>query len=172
VARDSRIAGAKREARKAKALMGLRSRELAFLEKAANDFFDARVRDEIDSNSPLRASFQVEERDRLADEYVDLLEKLADRHFSPSASEGSDARLTAFHARLLGCKELKTRSARKPGFSRPGLVKAQRAWTKYRDAWLGLVAKARPLSAVPAWKALLVEQRIRMLETVPLCQQG
>jgi hypothetical protein len=170
VARDSRIAGAKREARKAKAVMGLRSRELAFLEKAAHEFFDARVHDEIDSNSPLRASFQVEERDRLAEEYVDLLEKLSDRQFSPRASEGSDAHLSAFHARLLGCKELNARSARKAGFSRPGLVMTQRRWISYRDAWLGLVAKARSRTALPAWKALLVEQRIRMLETVPLCQ--
>jgi hypothetical protein len=172
LSRDSRIAGAKRDERKAKATMGLKSRELAFLEKAAKDFFEARARSELDLSGTGRAMFAIEEKDRLADDYVDLLEKLADPKFSPPRAEGSEARLVAFHARLLGCKELKTPWARDAGLSQRELASTQRAWTKYRDAWLALVAKARPRTAIPAWRALLVEQRIRMLETVPLCQKS
>ena len=115
--------------------------------------------------------FVIEEKDRLADEYVDLLEKLADPKFSPPRGPGSDARLATFHARLLGCKELNTPWARDAGFSRPGLTSAQRSWTRYRDAWLALVAKARPKAQIPVWRSFLVEQRLRMLETVPLCQK-
>lgn len=171
VARDSRIAELKRDERKSKAVMGLRSRELAFLEKTAKDFFEARSRNELDSGGTARAVFQIQERDRLADEYVDLLEKLADRKFSPPRSEGSEARLATFQARLLACKELNTSLARTMGMTRPGLMQAQRAWAKYRDAWLALVARARPRTQLPAWRTLLAEQRLQMLETVPLCQK-
>lgn len=168
--RDLRILGAKRDARKAKAVMGLQSRELTFLERVAHDFFELRVHEELDRNNPFLSEFQLKERARLAEEYVDLLEKLADRTFSPSVTESADGRLNAFHARLLACKDLTGRAAKNAGFSRVGLAQSQRAWNKYRDAWLALVAKARPRSAVPAWNALLVEQRLQMLESIPLCR--
>jgi hypothetical protein len=171
VKRDSRIAAVKRDARKHKATLGLRSRELTFLEKIARDFFEARVRYELGARPDWPTTLEVQERDRLADEYVDLLEKLADQRFSPSGSEGSEARLAAFHSRLLACKELGSKTARQLGLSPRGLADAQRAWTKYRDAWLALVAKARPKSELSAWRSLLAEQRLRALETLPLCQK-
>ncbi len=114
--------------------MGLGVASSLFSKKRRSDFFEARSRNELDSGGTARAVFQIQEEDRLADDYVDLLEKLADRKFSPPRSEGSEARLATFHARLLGCKELGTSLARTMGITRPGLTQAQRAWAKYRDA--------------------------------------
>ncbi len=170
-ARDSRMAGVKREERRVKAVMGLRSRELAALENAAQAFIEARTRNEVDASGSTRAVARIAERDRLADEYVELLEKLADFKFSPARSEGSEARLATFHSQLLACKELSSASARNRGITRPGLVKAQRSWAKYRDAWLALVARARPRTQIAAWRSLLAEQRLQSLENLPVCQK-
>ena len=43
-------------------------------------------------------------------------------------------------------------------------MKTQILWIPYREAWLSLVAQARPGANREAWKAWLAEKRTKMLK--------
>jgi hypothetical protein len=167
-ARDERLAAVQRDARKAKAVVGLPAREVLVLERVAKKFIESHGSNEVDNSGTFRAAQQIAEEARLADEYVAMLEHLAEPAFEPAAS-ATQAELDAAVARVMRCKELGNEVGELLGFSRQGLSATQKQWGIYRTAWLALVGKARPES-VRAWQAWLTAQRVKMLADIPLCQ--
>jgi len=164
-AHEERIAAVPRNARKRAAALDMPV-ELHAFEAAARRFFDARERNEVDLSGSARAVFSIEERAKLEDDYVKMLEQLRDRSFVPDKvdASGTDKKLTAQLARIASCKYLADTEALVPGaVTRAGIKKTQALWLAYRAAFVALAQKLRPDVERAAWQAFIGQKRILQL---------
>lgn len=141
------------------------------LRAAADAFFEQRVANEVDVSGTGRAAFIVGETEALE---IALLESVQafERGELPQATAddlaGADRRLNESYAAA--------RAAAKPeaaddgsmfgplGTIKPeGIRDAERAWIKYRDAWVTFGAARYPAASETAWKHYFTVQREKQL---------
>jgi hypothetical protein len=165
-AHEERVAAVTRSARRRAASAGMPP-ELTALDAAASRFFEARSTSEVDLTGTLRARFSIEERGKLEDDFVELLEQLHDSALLPEKRDvqplqQSLGRLTS---RIASCKNLADMEKILPGtVSRAGIRKTQAAWQAYRAAFAALVGKLRPANQRGAWLELFDQKRVAQLE--------
>lgn len=164
--RDERFKTARRERRLA-ALVGgwsaAQQRAWVPLQAAARHFFALRARAETEQDGTDRGAEAVNEAGRLNDEFVGELAELEHGKlpsYSHDAFIEADRQLNRLYARALtACDKAPAMAAVSAG----DLRNTQRAWLRYRDAWVGFGAQAYPGVSADSWRAWSTEQRIRQL---------
>jgi uncharacterized protein YecT (DUF1311 family) len=164
--RDARKADAVREGRLgriAAAFTPPQRQAFDALRKAHAAFAEAHGDGEIDLNGTARAAMQIEAEQAVKDELLDLLQRLGAGRaptFTHAQFAAADARLNAAYRKRLAAIE----PADSPGaVTKAGVVGAQRAWLRYRDAFLAFAAAAYPKVSRDSLAAWLTDKRTTML---------
>ncbi|MFZ0339784.1 MAG: lysozyme inhibitor LprI family protein, partial [Terracidiphilus sp.] len=135
------------------------------LRKLEEDYAHAHAKGEIDLSGTARAMYQIDAQDTVRDDFVAAL-KLFEVGRFPTAPAGqyadADARLNrAYHKALNDAEEHKNDY----GAVQPeGIRDAERAWLKYRDAWIAFAKLRYPAVPAEAWLALLTGDRTSILD--------
>ena len=139
----------------------------AELQKAADDFSEASSRNEVDLTGTGRASFVVLWGGWLRDGFVAALERSEQGQFpSFSAAEfkKADDELNAVYSDIQSAGP----GAEGMGDVTPeGVKTAQRAWLKYREAWVKFGLVKYPSVRPESWRTWLTYDRILMLHWLP-----
>lgn len=163
----ARIARAERAAALAALTGGWSETEreaLARLKRAHAAYAEARSNGEIDLGGTLRAAFQVEAEEALNDELFDMLRRLAAADtpsFTAAQFRSADAGLNAEYRKVMNGP-----FEDHPGaVAKEGIRSAQRAWLRYRDAFLAFAAVKFPSVPRQSLAAWLTRQRQNLLRT-------
>lgn len=132
------------------------------LRNAAEQFFAVRVENEVDLSGTARAALQIEERDLLEKEWISSLKKI-------NAGQFPDYTVLQFQQEDRKLNQVYKKIQEQEDFSigtitREGVKKTQRAWIKYRNAWLEFARQKYPQVQSESWEAWLTQQRIEMLK--------
>ena len=165
-AHAARIAGARRDAEVAALSRGWSTAEraaLARLRAATSAFAEARAEGEVDARGTGRAAFETEASEAVEEELLEVLKSLS-AGTAPKASAAAfrlaDAKLNAAYRTALRSTE----PSDMPGaVTREGIRDAQRAWLRYRDAFLAFAAVKFPSVSRDSLAAWLSERRTKML---------
>jgi len=166
-AHEERIDAIARNVRRGAVVAGFPRIELARVTRSASAYFDTRSRNEIDLSGTARAMLQIEEKARLEDELVNMLDRLRDSTFVPTGADLAsfdDNEMTSLLTRVAHCSAMIQSEREVPGaISRSGIRKTQLAWVGYRNAFGSLALKVRPATTRKTWERWLNEQRLRQL---------
>lgn len=139
------------------------------LRKAADVFFEARVQGEVDASGTARGAFIVGERQALENGLLESVQAF-ERGQLPQASTDdlaqADRRLNETYAAARQAATFEDAQAMfgpLGSISPEGIRDAERAWIKYRDAWVKFGAARYPSVAPNAWNHWLTVQREKQL---------
>lgn len=159
-AHQARIANAERAAESARLVAAWTAPERAALERlqdAHGAYATAHGEGEIDLSGTMRAAMQISAEQSLHDELAAMLQTLAANDAPPAGPTLADADAAlnlAYRSRLSG------EFGDHPGaVSRDGVRNAQRAWLRYRDAFLAFAATKFPAAPRERLAAWLTAQR-------------
>jgi uncharacterized protein YecT (DUF1311 family) len=137
--------------------------------KAADDYFELVSSEETDMSGTARGAFAVEARERLDIALLDAVKRF-DGGARPTQKAGDFARadkaLNATYKTTLAklVAGLGDGMFGDYGTIGPdGVRQTQRAWLRYRDAWVRFATLRWPGTPADAWKAWLTEERTRAL---------
>lgn len=126
-------------------------------------YVDARGSGEIDLMGTDRAALQIGAEEQLKDELLETLQRLSAGRapvFSRAAFAAEDAKLNAaYRKRLAGIEPVDSPGA----VTKAGVRGAQRAWLRYRDAFLAFAAVKFPNVTRDSLAAWLTQKRTAML---------
>ncbi len=134
------------------------------LRQAHQAFVDARG-GEVDRRGTLRDALATDEKERERDAFAELVARAEAGRVvagAPAQARAQDERLNATWARLKAAPDDTDPAA----VTMAGILAAQRAWLKYRDAWVRFAALRYPALPAPTWVALLTAQRDQELEAL------
>jgi uncharacterized protein YecT (DUF1311 family) len=161
------VAAPVREAKIAQLASGWSASEkqaFAALRAAHKAFVDAHGEGEVDMSGTARAAMEIQAEESARDEFVDLLQRLASGRapsFTRAQFAAADAKLNAAYRKALA----EAGPADAVGaVQKDGIRGAQRAWLRYRDAFLAFAAVKFPSVPRDSLAAWLTEKRVRMLE--------
>lgn len=143
---------------------------LASLRTSAATFFNARIENEIDLSGTARTSQALGESNALEDGVLNALSAFEDGKLpAASASEyaAADKELNLEYAaaRKAATAEPGEISFGPLGTIRPdGIRIAQRAWLKYRDAWVEFGKRRYPKVEADAWRTHFTRERVKQLK--------
>ncbi|HEY5993926.1 MAG TPA: lysozyme inhibitor LprI family protein [Gallionellaceae bacterium] len=140
----------------------------AKLRQAAEDFAQTSSRNEADQVGTGRAEFINGIYEKVKSDFVQDVERGEKGEF-PSYSQADFAELDnklnkAYLAIMHPGPEDKQPYEISTGITPEGIKEAQRAWLKYRDAWVAFGKVRYPAVPAHAWKVMLTERRIKQLE--------
>jgi uncharacterized protein YecT (DUF1311 family) len=165
-AHDARIAGVKRDAEIARLTKGWSAAETqAFtrLRQAHDAYVEAHGSGEVDMTGTARAAMAIEAEEAARDAFLALLNDLSAGHAPRSDAGGyraADAKLNAAYRKRMQ----ETVPVESPGaVTREGIRSAQRAWLRYRDAFLAFAAVTYPKISRDGLAAWLADQRTALL---------
>lgn len=134
------------------------------LRRAHKAFVDAHGDGEVDMSGTARAAMEIEAQEGARDEFLDILQRLA----SGRAPSYTHAQFVAADAKLNLVYRKALAEAGPPeavgAVQTEGIRGAQRAWLRYRDAFLAFAALRYPQVTRDSLSAWLTEKRIKMLE--------
>jgi hypothetical protein len=161
------LAAPVREARIARLTSGWSAGEkqaFATLRQAQAAFVDRHGAGEVDMSGTARAAMAIGAEESARDEFVDILERLAAGRapvFTHARFAAADAKLNRAYRKALA----EAGPAESPGaVQKEGIRDAQRAWLRYRDAFLAFAAVKYPRVPRDSLAAWLTEKRTKMLE--------
>lgn len=135
------------------------------LQQAANAYFKASSQNEVDLSGTGRAAFEIHHEQKLKREFLAALSRFEQGNlpnFTADQFRDADARLNT------GYQKIQAKPATQGmayGTVTPNGVKtAQRAWLRYRDAWVQFGAVKYPPVSADSWKTWLTEERIKLLQ--------
>lgn len=132
------------------------------LEGALQAFVQSRLENEVDLSGTARAALQIEEESSLRKVFLSAVEECEHEklpRFSAQQAAAADGELNAIYMKI------QTKSDFSSGtVTREGIKKTQRAWLKYRDAWVAFGQQKYPGVDADSWKAWLTGQRVEMLK--------
>jgi uncharacterized protein YecT (DUF1311 family) len=168
-ARDAAIEGARRDAELARLAAGMAEAArpaYVAMRAAAEAYAVAHADGEVDMSGTLRTLFHVAAAERIRSETGDLV-KMLEEGRAPSGSQAgfrvADAALNAAYRAAL-----RADYGDAPGSVRPeGIRQAQRAWLRYRDAFLAFAAQRYRDADQDAIAAFLTQQRTERLVAGP-----
>jgi hypothetical protein len=165
-AHEADIAGAKRDAELAALIRGWAPADrqaFANLRKAHAAFVDAHGEGEIDLSGTLRAALQIGAEERLKDELLAMIRALEagkSPRFSAGQAKAADAALNAGYRAFLSSEEV---GGDHPGaITAEGVRDAQRAWLRYRDAFIAFAAVKYPKVPRDSIVAWVTQKRTKM----------
>lgn len=162
---EARISAPRREAAMARLAAGWTPAErqaLAALLRSHQAYVDAHSDGEVDLSGTLRAAMQYGAEERLKDELLDMLTRLSRGRaptFGRAQFQAADAELNAAYREVMRGEFYESPGA----VTREGIRDAQRAWLRYRDAFLAFAAVKFPGVRRDSLAAWLTQQRTRLL---------
>ena len=139
------------------------------LHAAAQAFFEARIAGEVDASGTGRAAFIVAEEEALAIALLESVQRF-ERGELPQADEAqfaeADRRLNEAYGRARAAAKFEEPGVMfgPLGTTTPeGIRDAERAWIKYRDAWVTFGAVRWPAVSAVAWRHWATVERERQL---------
>lgn len=139
----------------------------ASLRNAASVFFDARTMSEVDMSGTARAAEVTGEGESLEEGFkqdIVAADKCAFRPRTEQEWEAADAKLNSVYAKIMKTKN--TEMEKLTLVTREGIRTTQRAWIRYRDAWVIFGAMRCPGVTAITLKTELTEERISQLEAL------
>ena len=170
---DQRVAKARRDQARADLTAGWTPAQRALLEpleRAAQAFADARGQDEVDQSGSGRAAFVVAAEEKQNRSFAALL---ADVDAGRLTAAGAADRAAADAALNMKYRDLLRRA---PSLLADTTVKAadvasaEKAWIRYRDAWLAFAKARYPSLSLDALATRLTRERTAQLADVPAAQ--
>lgn len=148
----------------AKGLTGPAAAAHSALTTAFDDYLKARGDNEVDMSGTGRLAMLLGEQGRLRDEFAADLKSILTGGAPRVAATATDAdkRLNDAYKKLQGVPATDFNQAMGT-IRQAGIKTAQRAWIKYRDAWVALAKVARPDLPSDAILAWLTERRTEIL---------
>jgi len=143
------------------------------LQEAADFYAKTSGENEVDLSGTARAAFAVEQEERLRKSFADLLRTLESGGLKQGAAfKTEDARLNAVYRRIMASKTppdergpyASADSLPWTTVTRSGIRETQRAWLRYRDAWVAFAAVRYPALDADALRAELTRQRLAQLQ--------
>lgn len=135
---------------------------LVRLQAAADAFAESHASGEIDLSGSWRSLFWTSAREGAEEELVEMLTKLSKDqvpHYDAAQLKAADAKLNSTYRQLLR----DTAPEDSAGTVRPeGIKQAQRAWLRYRDAFLAFAAVKYPRTPRESLAGWITDRRIRM----------
>ena len=135
---------------------------LVELQRAANEFFRASARNEIDLTGTGRAAFSIAAEANLNDGFIHALQRCERGDlpkFTAAQFVAADHQLNTVYARRQADPNKHEFGEVTPA----GIKIAQRAWLRYRDAWVAFGKAKYPAVTAESWKTWLTQERTRML---------
>ncbi|WP_153100950.1 lysozyme inhibitor LprI family protein [Paraburkholderia hayleyella] len=139
----------------------------ATLEKAKNSYLDTYAKSEIDRTDGASDAYAAAARSSQEDSFtetLDLLEKGKFPRASKAAFEQADKALNKAYRFTQRPRSRSAEESMWGAISATGIRETQRAWLRYRDAWVALAAKRYPAVSATAIKTYLTRQRTDGLE--------
>lgn len=136
---------------------------LTNLRKVADTFFKTRVENEVDTSGTLRGVYQIGEQSDLETNFKHLLESLEMGKlpsYSAKEFEKSDAELNATYAAAIKDSE----KGNWGSVTKAGIVQTEKAWIRYRDAWVKFGSIRYPQVSADSWKTWITNERINQLK--------
>lgn len=165
---DSDIADQKRaRARDALVANWPQPQQAAFsiADTAEQAYAQAHADGEIDLSGTARAMFEIDAEQSLRDDFLAAVESFEKGRLPAGAAADAadaDARLNAAYRKALADAE--AHKSEYGAVQPDGIRKAERAWLKYRDAWIAFAEVHYPVVSRDAWFALLSNDRISVLD--------
>ena len=135
------------------------------IRKAGQDFFQASSYNEVDLTGTLRGAFVVEAKAGLNDGFLAALERFEKRDFPKFTDVDftrADAKLNSLYSKI----QSKTDSLGYTTITPAGVKTTQRAWLRYREAWVTFGQIKYPSVAPESWRTWLTKERIKMLSSL------
>jgi uncharacterized protein YecT (DUF1311 family) len=134
------------------------------LQQAANAYFQTSSQNEVDLSGTGRAAFEIEAEATLQDEFQAALQRFEKGDLPSFAAEQfheADGQLNSGYAKI----QFKPAQGMAYTTVTPdGIKLTQRAWLRYRDAWVKFGAIKYPTVSADSWKTWLTQQRIKQLQ--------
>lgn len=132
------------------------------LKKAADRYFNAVVKHEVDLSGTARAAFQAQTEVELRDAFQQSLARFENGDlpaFSATESRSADVKMKKLYSRIMSTTDLQRGT-----ITPEGIAQVQREWQQYRDAWIKLGSIRYPRVRKDAWRTWLTQERIAHLE--------
>lgn len=141
---------------------------LAKLQKVFDEYVTLTSDHEVDQSGTARGAFVVEARAAELDGFLKTIESLEQGKLpahDTAAMQALDRQLNDAYKRIMSAKDLEKRSVLGT-VTQNGIRQTQRAWIKYRDAWVSFGKVRYPAVPDSAWQALLTERRLVALKAI------
>ncbi len=109
--------------------------------------------------------YQIDAEDTLRDDFLAALRSFEGGNLPKSTAElahEADLRLNSAYSRAM--RDAEIHKADYGAVQPDGIRNAERAWLKYRDAWLAFAKLRYPVVAPESWLALLTNDRASILD--------
>lgn len=133
------------------------------LQKAEKAFVDARAGYEVDASGTARGAMAVDEEQSQQNDFLDMLRSLAEGKATASTAdqlEAADAKLNATYKKIQQTAD----PSRWGTVTKDGIRSTQRAWLRYREAWVAFAKVKYPSVSADSIRAWLTEKRTAMLQ--------
>jgi len=142
------------------------------LVKAEQTYAHAHAKGEINIAGTARAAEQFEAQETLQDEFLAAI-KLFEKGMLPKGSASDFAKADADLNRVyrLALADADAKKEEYGAVQPAGIRDAERAWLKYRDAWIVFARLHYPKSSADSWLTLLTKDRADVLKET-LCEIG
>ena len=134
------------------------------LQSAANAFFESSAGNEVDLSGTGRAAFQIEARACLRDAFLEALNRFERGQFpkyKPGDPEKADTQLDSLYKRIQSAPD---KPIEFTTVTPEGILTAQTAWLRYREAWIEFGKLKYPGVPPEIWRAWLTQERVKMLQ--------
>jgi len=132
---------------------------------AKEKYAEAHAGGEVDLSGTARAMFEIEEESGIRDNVLAALqsfERVGSPKATPAEATESDTQLNRAYRKALADAEV--HKADYGAIQPEGIRSAERAWMKYRDAWLAFGKIRYPSVSESAWVKLLSDDRVLVLQ--------
>ena len=166
-AHDAAVADAKRKQQLASVTAGWSAadqRAFLPLQRAAASYAEARGGNEVDQSGTARAAMAIGEQQQAETEFLDLLRSLEEGRgpaFTAEQAAAADAKLNAVYQRIQHVADTSSWGS----VTKDGIRIVQRAWLRYRDAWITFAQTRFPAVSADSLRSALTEQRLAVLES-------
>ncbi|WP_257388553.1 lysozyme inhibitor LprI family protein [Tahibacter caeni] len=140
---------------------------LTRLRGAADAYFDAVVDGEVDMSGTARGAMAVGAREDLENGFAAALDAFEHDKLptgDAAAFAAADKALNASYAAALQYVRQQGTDGSNGTVTTDGIRAAERAWIKYRDAWVAFGAQKYPTVGADAWRAHFTAERERALK--------
>ena len=137
-------------------------RGFALLRQSFDKFSKARISNEVDTSGTARAALQVEEESKLSKDLVTAVvqfEKGKLPRYTPTDFIKADRDLNMVYGKIQSKKDFHWGSV-----TQADIKHTQRAWLKYREAWVTFGRQKYPQVGEESWRTWLTRKRIAMLK--------
>jgi uncharacterized protein YecT (DUF1311 family) len=135
------------------------------LRKSQEAYARAHAAGEIDTSGTARAMYQINEEDTLREDFIEALRVFESGKYprgSAQDSQDADVRLNSEYRKVLS--EAEKHKSEYGAVQPDGIRNAERAWLKYRDAWVEFAKLRYPAASDHAWLVLLTNDRVSILD--------